>query len=195
MAGAPEEKRRLILDAAVRVFAREGYHDARVGDIAKEAGVAYGLVYHYFTSKEAVLEAVFRETWGLMLAAIHDVEERGGPAPDQLRRVCAIVLRAWGNDQDLVRVLVREVARSPQIQREIDEIGQAFAALERIIQRGQDEGAFTSDLSARTVGWMLYGALEEILTGWVMGQLPDDEEAVAEAERTIVAIFANGLRA
>ena len=195
MAGGPEDKRRLILDAAVRVFAREGYHDARVGDISKEAGVAYGLVYHYFTSKEAVLEAVFRETWGLMLAAIHAVEERGGPAPDQLRRVCKIVLRAWGDDPDLVRVLVREVARSPQIQREIDEIEQAFAALERIVARGQDEGTFTRDLAARTVALMLYGALEEILTAWVLGQLPDDEDAVVEAERTIVAVFTNGLRA
>jgi TetR/AcrR family transcriptional regulator, fatty acid metabolism regulator protein len=194
VAGASEDKRRLILDAAVRVFAREGYHDARVGDISKEAGVAYGLVYHYFTSKEAVLEAVFRETWGRMLAAIREVEERGGPAPDQLRRVCAIVLRAWGLDPDVVRVLVREVTRSPQIQREIDEIGQAFAALERIVERGQEEGTFTTDLPARTVAWMLYGALEEILTGWVMGQLPDDEEAVAEAERAVVAVFTNGLR-
>jgi TetR/AcrR family fatty acid metabolism transcriptional regulator len=195
VAGGPEDKRRLILDAAVRVFAREGYHDARVGDIAKEAGVAYGLVYHYFTSKEAVLEAVFRETWGLMLTAIHGVEERGGPAPDRLRRVCAIVLRSWRDDPDLVRVLVREVARSPQIQREIDEIEQAFAALERIVERGQDEGTFTRDLSARMVALMLYGALEEILTGWVMSQLPDDDEAVAEAERTIVALFTGGLRA
>ncbi|HEX6699226.1 MAG TPA: TetR/AcrR family transcriptional regulator [Gaiellaceae bacterium] len=193
MAGGPEDKRRLILDAAVRVFAREGYHDARVGDISKEAGVAYGLVYHYFTSKEAVLEAVFRETWGLMLTAIRGVEERGGPAPDQLRRVCAIVLRSWRDDPDLVRVLVREVARSPQIQREIDEIEQAFAALERIVERGQEEGTFTRDLSARMVALMLYGALEEILTGWVMSQLPDDDDAVAEAERTIVALFAQGL--
>ena len=195
MAGASEDKRRLILDAAVRVFAREGYHDARVGDIAKEAGVAYGLVYHYFTSKEAVLEAVFRETWSLMLTAIHEVEARGGPAPDQLRRVCAIVLRAWKDDPDLVRVLVREVARSPQIQREIAEIEQAFAALERVVERGQDEGAFTRGLATRMVALMLYGALEEVLTGWVLGQLPDDEEAVAEAERTIVALFTNGLRA
>ena len=59
-----DAKRRLILDAAVRVFARQGYDASRVGDVAKEAGVAYGLVYHYFGSKEAVLEAVFRAGWG-----------------------------------------------------------------------------------------------------------------------------------
>ncbi|MDX6448451.1 MAG: TetR/AcrR family transcriptional regulator, fatty acid metabolism regulator protein [Gaiellaceae bacterium] len=192
--GASEDKRAIILAAAVRVFAREGYHDARVGDIAKEAGVAYGLVYHYFRSKEAVLEAVFRETWGAMLTAIRSVEDRGGPATDQLRRVCAIVLGSWATDPDLIRVLVREVVRSPQIQREIDEIAQAFAALERIIVRGQKEGTFTTELGSRTVAWMLYGALEEILTGWVMGQLPDGEDDVAEAGRVVVAIFTGGLQ-
>ena len=185
----------MILAAAVRVFAREGYHDARVGDIAKEAGVAYGLVYHYFTSKETVLEAVFRETWGAMLAAIQSVEERGGPATDQLRRVCAIVLGSWKTDPDLIRVLVREVVRSPQIHREIDEIAQAFAALERLVERGQKDGTFTGELRSRTVAWMLYGALEEILTGWVMGQLPDGEDDVAEAERAVVAVFSGGLQA
>ena len=190
---AVEDKRALILAAAVRVFSREGYHDARVGDIAKEAGVAYGLVYHYFPSKEAVLEAVFRETWGAMLAAIRGVEARGGTAADQLRRVCKLVLRSWGDDPDLIRVLVREVHRSEQIHREIDEIGEAFAALERIVARGQEEGTFTTDLRARTVAWMLYGALEEILTGWVMGRLPDSEEDVAEAERAVVAVFSGGL--
>jgi AcrR family transcriptional regulator len=189
-----EDKRALILAAAVRVFSREGYHDARVGDIAKEAGVAYGLVYHYFPSKEAVLEAVFRETWGAMLAAIRGVEDRGGTAADQLRRVCKLVLRSWGDDPDLIRVLVREVHRSEQIHREIDEIGEAFAALERIVARGQEEGTFTSELRARTVAWMLYGALEEILTGWVMGRLPDAEEDVAEAERAVVTVFSGGLR-
>src|ERR1043166_2154812 len=66
---AAEDKRALILAAAVRVFAKQGYEATRVGDIAKEAGVAYGLVYHYFGSKEAVLEAVFREAGGGRLAA------------------------------------------------------------------------------------------------------------------------------
>ena len=62
-----EEKRRLILDAAVRVFARDGYHTSRVGDIAEEAGVAHGLLYHYFSSKEEVLATLFRENWGELL--------------------------------------------------------------------------------------------------------------------------------
>ena len=191
---ATEEKRRLILDAAVRVFARKGYHDSRVGDIAKDAGVAYGLVYHYFDSKEAVLEAVFREAWGRLLAALRGVEEADATAPERLELVVKIVLRTWRDDPDLVRLLVREVTRSPQLQREIDEIAQAFALLERIVAQGQEEGTLRADLDPRLAAWMLYGALEEILTGWVLGQLPDGAQGIASAEREVVATLVAGLR-
>jgi AcrR family transcriptional regulator len=192
---AVEDKRALIRGAAVRVFAAKGYHACRVSDIAEEAGVAYGLVYHYFGSKEAVLETIFRDTWSAMLTAIGAVEELGEPAPEQVRKVAAIVLRTWRDDPDLVRVLVREVTRSPQLQNEIDEIALAFATLERIIERGKTEGSFRADLDSRVAALMLYGALEEILTGWVMGQLPDGDEDVRAAEHAVAATFARGLAA
>ena len=189
---AQEEKRRLILDAAVRVFARKGYHTCRVGDIAEEAGVAYGLLYHYFSSKEEVLETVFRETWSELLEAMRGVEESGAPAREQLRQVAAILLRAWRRDPDLVRVLVREVARSPQMPRRVEEIDQAFRAIERIVARGQAEAEFRADLDPRLASWIFYGAIEEILTGWVLGQLPDGDEEVAKAERTVVEVIGGG---
>jgi AcrR family transcriptional regulator len=176
------------------VFARQGYEATRVGDVAKEAGVAYGLVYHYFGSKEAVLEAVFREAWGRLLAAVALAEETGADAPEQLSLVVKIVLRAWRDDPDLVRLLVREITRSPHIQDELAEIAQAFASLERIVRRGQDEATFRSDVDPRLAAWMLYGALEEVLTGWVLGQVPDDAESVAAAEREVIATFVGGLR-
>ena len=190
---AQEEKRRLILDAAVRVFARKGYHTCRVGDIAEEAGVAHGLLYHYFSSKEEVLETVFRDTWTEVLDAFTAVEASGEPSREQLRRVAAILLRAWRRNPDLVRVLVREVARSPQVQSKVDELGQAFKAIERIVARGQAEGAFRADLEPRLLSWIFYGAIEEILTGWVLGQLPDGEAEVAASERTVVEVLCEGI--
>ena len=190
-----DEKPRRILDAAVRVFAAQGYDTARVGDIAEEAGVAYGLVYHYYESKEAVLEAVFREAWGRLLAALALAEETGVDAAEQLELVVKIVLRAWRDDPDLVRLLVREVTRNPHIQDELDEIGQAFASLERMVRRGQADGTFRAELDPKLASWMLYGALEEVLTGWVLGQLPDDAAAVGAAEREVTATMVGGLRA
>jgi AcrR family transcriptional regulator len=192
---AADAKRRLILDAAVRVFARQGYEASRVGDIATEAGVAYGLVYHYFGSKEAVLEAVFREQWGRLLAAVALAEETGETAPEQLALVVKIVLRTWRDDPNLVRLLVREITRSPHITDELDEISQAFRSLQRMIARGQAEGTFRSDLDPQIAAWMLYGGLEEVLTGWVLGQLPDTAEALAAAEREVTATLVGGLRA
>jgi len=189
-----DDKRQQILAAAVRVFAAQGYEASRVGDVAREAGVAYGLVYHYFGSKDAVLEAVFREQWGRLLAAVALAEETGETAPEQLELVVKIVLRAWRDDPDLVRLLVREITRSPHIQDELDEIGQAFASLERIVSRGQEEGTLRRDVDARIAAFMLYGAMEEVLTGWVLGQLPDDADGVAAAERELIETMVGGLR-
>jgi TetR/AcrR family fatty acid metabolism transcriptional regulator len=191
---AQEEKRRQILDAAVRAFAKKGYHASRVSDIAEEAGVAYGLVYHYFESKDAVLEAIFREMCGMMVDAINAVEQLGDPPREQLRKACAIVLRTWRDYPDVVRVLVREVARSgEQLQREVEEIAHAFQALQRIVERGQEERVFRTDLSPRLAAWIVYGALEEILTGWVLGRLPGEDGDIREAEKTVVAILCDGL--
>jgi TetR/AcrR family transcriptional regulator, fatty acid metabolism regulator protein len=192
-AQAQEEKRRLLLEAAVRVFARKGYHASRVGDISEEAGVAYGLLYHYFRSKEEVLLTVFRETWRALIETIKSVEEAGDPPREQLRKVAEILLRSWRRDPELVRVLVLEVTRSPHLPGEMDEIVASFAAIQEIVERGQADGSIRPDLDARLASYVFYGAVEELLTGWVLGRLPDGEEDVARAERTLVEIVTGGL--
>jgi TetR/AcrR family fatty acid metabolism transcriptional regulator len=187
------DRRRQILDAAVKVFARKGFHAARVGDIADEAGVAYGLVYHYFKSKDELLETIFRDTWTQMLARVREVEGSGVPAREQVRQVTALLLRTWRRDPDLVRVLVREVTRSPHVQREIEEITHAMEALEGIIRRGQESGEFSSEIDPRFGAVVFYGALDEVLTGWVMGQLPDGDGDIARAESNVVRLLVGGL--
>lgn len=193
MATAPVDKRRLLLDAATRVFAERGYHECRVGDIAAEAGVAYGLLYHYFSSKEEVLHTIFRETWTLMVETIQSIEEAGGTARDQVRRVAVVVLGSWNLNPDLIRLLVREVARGPRLEHEIQEIRLAFDALERIIRRGVATAELRPDLHPRVASWVLYGALEEVLTGWTMGQPPETPEDVAAAVDTVVTVLCDGL--
>jgi TetR/AcrR family fatty acid metabolism transcriptional regulator len=184
------ERRHEILDAAVRVFARKGFHAARVGDIAAEAGVAHGLLYHYFASKDELLETIFREAWAELLDAFRTAEGTDEPAPEQLRKVCAILLRTWRDRPQLVTVLVREIARSGELQNRIEDVGEAFRVIERIVARGQERGELRADLEPRLTATILYGALEEILTSWVLGALPDD---VAGAERAVVEVVVGGL--
>jgi AcrR family transcriptional regulator len=195
IASPAADKRRLILDAAVRVFARRGYHGSRVGDIATEAGVAHGLLYHYFASKDEVLETVFRENFGELLGRFRAVEGSDEPAAEKLEGIAKILLRTWRNDPALVTVMVREVARSPQLQSQVDEVREAFAIIQRVIEQGQAEGTFRGDLDAQLASWIVYGGLEEVLTGWVLGQLPDGEQEVARAERTAIELALGGLTA
>jgi TetR/AcrR family transcriptional regulator, fatty acid metabolism regulator protein len=187
------DKRRLILDAAVRVFARKGYHTSRVGDIAEEAQIAHGLLYHYFGSKEEVLQTVFRENWSQLVAAFERIEESDAEPAEQLSGIAKVLLRAWRDRPDLVRVMVREVARSPHLQEQVDEIRTGFLVIQRVIERGQADGSFRTEIDPRLASWIFYGGLEELLTGWVLGQLPDGDEEVARAERTVVELVCSGL--
>jgi TetR/AcrR family fatty acid metabolism transcriptional regulator len=190
---AQREKRRRILRAAITVFARNGYHASKVSDVATEAGVAYGLVYHYFGSKEQLLDTIFRRTWTNMLEAVEEVERTDAPAAEQIRAIAGIVLGAWPVDPDLIRVLVREVARGPQLEQEIDAIGRAFDALERVVARGQERGELRTDIEPRLAAWILYGALEEILTSWVFGEHTATPEEVERAEESVAAVLCEGL--
>jgi len=190
-----EEKRRLILDAAVRVFARRGFHASRVGDIAEEAGVAHGLLYHYFSSKDEVLDTIFRETWSDLVAEVDEIESSDESARDQLQRVASLLLGGWRMHPDVIRVLVREIARSAEVQQRIGELVKPIESIQRIIVRGQETGEFRSDFDGRLAGIIFYGGIEEVLSGWVLGQIPDGDEAVEAAERTLVDVVCAGFAA
>jgi len=188
-----ESRREELLAAAVRVFARKGYHTCRVSDIADEAGASHGLVYHYFASKDEVLETIFRENWGPIAVAIGEIAATEESAVEQLRKVAALVLHAWKRDREMVRVLVREISRSPLLQERIGEFQQAFDALEGIIVRGQKNGELDRSLDARFATYAVWGMLDELLTGWVLGRLPADPEDVDRAEATITAMLRRAL--
>ena len=161
--------------------------------VEQPAGVAHGLLYHYFSSKDEVLQTVFRENWSELLQRFEQVDASDEPADEKLRGIVKILLRTWRNDPDLVTVMVREVGRSAQLATQVEVIGEGFAVIERVIREGQADGVFRSGLDPRLASWVVYGGLEEILTGWVMGRLPDGDEEVARAERTIVDVVLGGL--
>jgi AcrR family transcriptional regulator len=189
------DRRRDLLDAAVRVFARKGFHASRVGDIAEEAGVAHGLLYHYFRSKDEVLETIFGEAWELLTTDTGRIETSGVPLREQLRRFARIYLGSWLMTPELIAVLVREIARSPAVGSRIAEVRGVFLSLQRMIAAAQERGEVRADCNPRLAAWVVYGALEEILTGWVLGQLPAEEEDVERAVITVVDVAYAGLAA
>ena len=191
---AVEDKRQQLLWAAVRVFARKGFHASRVGDIAEEAGVAHGLLYHYFKSKDQVLEAVFHENWSILLARIESVEETDEPAADQIRHIAAIVLRTWLHLPDVVRVVIQEFGRSPELAERIGELTRPIDVLQRVIARGVERGEFRKEVDPVFAATVVYGSIDELLTGWVLGRVPSGEDDVAAAEQTLCEVILGGLR-
>jgi len=192
-ATAAEEKRRTILDAAVRVFARKGFHTSRVGDIAEEAGVAHGLLYHYFSSKDEVLETIFKEHWTALLDRVHRAEETGDDPVEQLRGITRAMFHSWVEEPDVVRVVISEIARTEAISEHVGELVRPIGAIRRVIERGQASGVFRSDLDADLAAIIFYGGIDELISGWVLGRLPGDADEVAASERHVVDVLCAGL--
>ncbi len=192
---AAQDKRRLILDAAVRVFARQGFHACRVADIADEAGVAYGLVYHYFASKDEVLDTVFLERWNVMLEFIHDVDERDIGAREKLYSIASFIVDSYRHDPDVMKVIIVEVTRAANSfgQTHLAKIGEAYEMIAEIVTKAQAAGVFKPEISARFAAMTYYGAIETVLTGWIFGLLPSEEEDFELAKGMIVETVCGGL--
>ena len=104
-----------------------------------------------------------------------------------------LLLGSYRMSPDLVRVVVLEVTRSGHLRAQVDEIAEAFAIIERIIGAGQESGELRDDIPAHLVSFVFWGAVDEVLTGWVFGTLPDSDEDVAQAEKAVVELVLRGL--
>src|SRR5271166_3622797 len=150
-ASAQVDKRRLILDAAVRVFARQGFHACRVSDIADEAGVAYGLVYHYFASKDEVLDTLFLERWNVMLDVIRDVDREQIPVREKLAAIASFIVDSYHHDPDLMKVIIVEVTRAANSfgKTHLATIREAYDLMAGMIAKAQADGVFKAEIEAR----------------------------------------------
>jgi AcrR family transcriptional regulator len=190
-----QDKRRVILDAAITVFARQGFHRCRVSDIAREADVAYGLVYHYFRSKDEVLDTLFTERWSLLLEAISEADRSDLPVRDRLRAIADFIIESYRNDPDLMKVIIVEVTRAANTfgRAHLDEIRQAYDGISGIVARGQEDGTFRSDISADFATLCFYGAIEQLLTAWIFDEMPKSDEEFEQAKQVIVETICDGL--
>jgi TetR/AcrR family fatty acid metabolism transcriptional regulator len=191
------EKRRAILHAAVRVFAEKGYHGCRVADVARQAGVAYGLVYHYFRNKEALLENVFAEQWAIFIGAIRAIREGPGSAAERLAGVCRFAVDVFKTAPAAVRVLLLEVARTPNVMRAgstRQTFEQAARLLAEMVREGQETGELRRGADPMLAAAGLLGALELSLTAMVIGVVPSGTEAEVErAQQQVVDFVLGGL--
>ncbi|HVE67792.1 MAG TPA: TetR/AcrR family transcriptional regulator [Solirubrobacteraceae bacterium] len=197
-AQAAADKRRLILDAAVRVFARQGFHQCRVSDIADEAGVAYGLVYHYFSSKEEILDTLFLERWDVLISVIEEVAGREGLHPrERLDQIASFIVDSYRHDPELMQVIIVEVTRAANSfgRTHLPKIREAYDGIARIVGQAQSEGTFKSDVTPEYAALAFYGAMEQVLTAWIFDLLPREAQDYEQAKRFVVETVCGGLDA
>ena len=185
---AATDKRRVILDAAVRVFARQGFHTCRVSDIADEAGVAYGLVYHYFSSKEEILDTLFLERWDVMLAAIAEADASDRPPREKLHAIAAFIIDSYRHDPELMKVIIVEVTRAANTfgRTHLAKIREAYAGIAAIVARAQADGVFRPEITPEFAAQAFYGCVEQVLTGWIFDTEPVERAELERAKTLIV---------
>jgi AcrR family transcriptional regulator len=197
-AAAAADKRRQILDAAISVFATRGFHACRVSDVADEAGVAYGLVYHYFGSKEEILNTLFSERWQIMLDAIAEVDKQQEiPAREKLYLVASFIIDSYRHEPDLMKVIIVEVTRAANSfgAAHLGKITEAYGLIQGVVETAQQSGEFRTGIPAEFAAATFYGALEQVLTGWIFGTLEEGEDAYDRAKAHLVETISDGLAA
>ena len=188
------DKRGTILRAATRVFARNGYFNSKVADIARAAEVADGTVYLYFKSKEEILHSIFDQNIAEAIAAGRKLIENLDDSREKLRRIAKLHLERLGADRDLAVVFQVELRGSTKFMEEFSAAGFAeyLALLRHTFEEGQREGVFRKELNAKVAAKILFGALDEMATNWIISKRSYKLEPMADV---VMEVFLSGVSA
>ncbi len=187
------DKRERILSAAVKVFAKSGFFDARVSDVAKAAGVADGTIYLYFTSKEHLLVSLFEDRVDKLLAFIETDLAKIGSAKDKLRRVIEVQLGLLEEERDLAEVITVIIRQSSKVLKEFatPKFTSYLDTIARVVAEGQAAGELRTDVSPSLVARATFGALDGVTFTWALGRA--EEGALSRAASQVADILLRGL--
>ncbi|HLF49264.1 MAG TPA: TetR/AcrR family transcriptional regulator [Methylomirabilota bacterium] len=180
------DKPQQIIDAAVRVFARKGYYNSRVSDIAKEAGIAAGTIYLYFRTKDDILVTLFREKMAEFVATVRKAIAGEHDAVAKLRRLIHLHFELLERHPELAEVVQVEQRQGQKFFRgaSAHEISSYFALIGSVLEEGVAEGRLRPTLPVKIATKTLFGAMDQMATSWVLGkrgyQLADTADAVAD---------------
>ena len=188
------DKRTTILDAATRVFARRGFFNAQVADVAREAGVAAGTVYLYFRSKDDLLTSIFEKS---MTRALEETDRALAGVTDpveRLRRLARVHLGGLGSRRDLAIVFQVELRQSTKFMERFSaaQLRTYLDHLRDAVRAAQDAGVFRADLNATLAAKAIFGALDEMVTNWVLSNR--DHRLVDDAD-PVIDLLVNGMKA
>jgi AcrR family transcriptional regulator len=152
-------------------------------------------VYHYFASKDEVLDTLFLERWNVMLDAIKAADAQPISASEKLAAIASFIVDSYRHDPELMKVIIVEVTRAANSfgQRHLAQIREAYGLIGQIVQGAQADGSFRAEIDAEFAAMAFYGVIEQVLTGWIFGLLPADEEHFERAKRLVLETVCGGL--
>ncbi len=201
MSQEPSSSRRAreeaIFSAALRVIKRQGFHKARMADIAREAGISYGLVYHYFRNKEDLFESILQHWWDGLFRLMAEIDRSPADLRSQLRQVIDYFLNHYQRQPEMVNIFITEISRSTTnlSPARLEHFTSFMALTEELMAQGQRSGVLRTDLRARYLTFIFLGALETFISVMVLGDQPlTDERQKERIAESILEVFFNGAR-
>ena len=190
-------KQGMIIDAALEVFRQRGYANARMADIARRAGVSYGLVYHYFGSKEVLFEMIVESWWSALYAMMGHEIASGDDIRDKLVNIIEFFLNTYGQKPNLMSIFVSEVCRSSVYHTEegLSKFLKFFSLCEQVMVQGQERGFLIKDVPPHHLTYIFYGAIETFISVMVLGKEPLTKKRHERATNAILQVFIDGARA
>lgn len=192
-----KNKEDAIIEAALRVIKQKGFHKARMADIARKAGISYGLVYHYFTTKEELFETLLERWWEGLFSLMAQISAAAVDVQEKLRRIIHYFLSTYQDHPDLVNIFITEISRSTaNLTRKRLERFKGFITLtESMIAQGQDRGVLRNDIKARYLTYVFLGSLETFVSAMVLvDQRIKGDGQKERIARSILEVFLNGAR-
>jgi len=186
------DKPQQIIDAAVRVFARNGFYNSRVSDIAREAGIASGTIYLYFKTKDEILVTLFRDKMAAFVAGVRKAIADEPGATAKIRRMIRLHFETLEANADVAEVVQVELRQGQKFFRgaSAHEISAYFDLIGSVLQEGVEAGVFRRDLPVKVATKMLFGAMDQVTTSWVLGKRG---YSLAEAAEPVANIFLKGV--
>ncbi|MEK4404034.1 TetR/AcrR family transcriptional regulator [Sporosarcina sp. FSL K6-6792] len=187
-------KYKQIVDAAVIVIAENGYHQAQVSKIAKEAGVADGTIYLYFKNKEDILISVFREKMAIFVNNVEVILKQDIDTSEKLFRLIDSHFRILHEDRHLAIVTQLELRQSnKELRLRINEVLKEYLTLlDVILKEGIVNGALDEGLDIRLARQMVFGTIDETITSWVMN---DQKYDLMKLSPEVHRLIMNGMKA
>ena len=193
---AKNDKQEMIIDAALEVFREKGYANARMADIARRAGVSYGLVYHYFGSKEVLFDLIVETWWNDLYSMMEREKASDGNFREKLVNIIQFFLDTYVRKPNLISIFVSEVCRSSVYHTEegLSKFLKFFSLCEDIMVEGQERGFLKKDISPHHLTYIFYGAIETFISVMVLGREPLTKKRQERAANAILQVFMDGAK-